>query len=102
MKALYIIHKLFLNEQLSENDKWVLKMLNDGRNIDIETMATYITKEITFSNRRFKTKRELNNHKNIVLNILLSFIVNEGIKSAIIDKINKNVFYETVYYWQWI
>ena len=91
-KIFFIVNKLFSNEQLSENDKWVLKMLNDDRNIDIETMATYITKEITFSNRRFKTKRELNNHKNKVLNILFSFIVNEGTKSAIIDKINKNGF----------
>lgn len=93
-KTFHIVHKLFSNEQLSENDKWVLKMLNDDRNIDIETMATYITKEITFSNRIFKTKRELNNHKNKVFHILFSFIANEGIKSAIIDKVNKNGFYD--------
>lgn len=91
-KTFHIVHKLFSDEQLSENDKWVLKMLNDDRNIDIETTATYIAKEITFSNRRFKTKRELNNHKNKVFNILFSFIVDKGIKSAIIDKTNKNHF----------
>lgn len=90
LKAFHIINKLFLNEQLTENDEWVLKMLNDDRNMDIETVADFIIKEIIYSGRRYKTKNELNNHKNKVLNILFSFIVNKKSKTIIIDKINKS------------
>lgn len=87
LKAFHIIHKLFSNEELSENDKWVLKMLNDDRNINIEELTIFINKEAIYSRRYCKNEKEFNNLKEFVMNTLSLIVKNK----SFIEKLAKGM-----------
>ena len=91
LKAFHIIHKLFSNGELSENDKWVLKMLNDDRNINIEELTIFINKEAIYSRRYCKNEKEFEQLKAKVLGALVKHLQNKRFKESI-AAIFKEVF----------
>lgn len=85
LKVHFVIDKLFNNKTLTDNDKWILKIISDDKNININELIDYIYKETIYSRRRFKNEKEFDSAKDLFLDKILKLIKNNGLKERIVD-----------------
>ena len=77
LKLYPILHKMFRDEKLSDEDTRTIKAINDKRLVDYQKIADFISKEVSYYRRRFESNEDFRTFLNTFKDSLFIYVKNK-------------------------